>query len=289
MGTAVLDLGIDVGEVSLHLGDVLAFAVSVWIAYWAARAVRRLLRDELSGRVGLPRGVGNSIASLSYYGVMLLGALVALSAAGFKVGQLALVFGALGVGIGFGLQNVVNNFVSGLVLMFERPIQPGDMVEVGTVAGTVRDIGLRATTIRTYDGADVVVPNGLLVSGNLTNWTLFDRSRRFEVAVSAAYGTDPAQVLALLEATARAMPGIAEQPPPFAQMTGYGDSALNFVLRAWTQDIGTWGALRSDLFARTLAAMQAAGIEIPYNQLDVHLRSTPEPAAPVATPVGGAT
>jgi small-conductance mechanosensitive channel len=286
MGTAVLDLGIDVGEVSLHLGDVLAFAVSVWIAYWAARAVRQLLRDELSGHAGLPRGVGNSIASLSYYGVMLLGALVALSAAGFKVGQLALVFGALGVGIGFGLQNVVNNFVSGLVLMFERPIQPGDMVEVGTVAGTVRDIGLRATTIRTYDGADVVVPNGLLVTGNLTNWTMFDRSRRFEVAVSAAYGSDPAQVLALLEATARATPGIAEQPAPFAQMTGYGDSALNFVLRAWTHDIGAWGSLRSDLFARTLAAMQAAGIEIPYNQLDVHLRSTLEPGAP-STPAGG--
>lgn len=287
MGTAVLDLGIDVGEVSLHLGDVLAFTVSIWIAYWAARAVRRLLRDELPGHAGLPRGAGNSIASLSYYGVLLLGALVALSAAGFKVGQLALVFGALGVGIGFGLQNVVNNFVSGLVLMFERPIQPGDMVEVGTIAGNVREIGLRATTIRTYDGADVVVPNGLLVSGNLTNWTMFDRSRRFEVAVSAAYGSDPAKVLALLEATARATPGIAEQPAPFAQMTGYGDSALNFVLRAWTHDIGTWGALRSDLFARTLAAMQAAGIEIPYNQLDIHLRSTPAPGVVAATPTDG--
>ncbi|RYF79363.1 MAG: mechanosensitive ion channel [Comamonadaceae bacterium] len=276
MGTRVLDLGIDVGEVSLHLGDVLAFGVSLWLAWWAARAVRRLLRDELPGYSGLPRGAGNSIASLSYYGVLLLGALVALSAAGFKVGQLALVFGALGVGIGFGLQNVVNNFVSGLVLMFERPIQPGDMVEVGTTAGTVREIGLRATTIRTYDGADVVVPNGLLVSGNLTNWTMFDRSRRFEVAVSAPYDCDPAQVLALLEATARATPGVAVKPAPFAQIAGYGDSAVNFVLRAWTLDIGNWGALRSDMLARTLTAMQAAGIEIPYNQLDVHLRSTPK-------------
>ena len=276
VGTKVLDIGIDVGEVSIHLGDVLVFAVSVWLAFWAARAVRRVLRDELPGHAGLPRGAGNSIASLSYYSVLLLGVLVALSAAGFKVGQLALVFGALGVGIGFGLQNVVNNFVSGLVLMFERPIQPGDMVEVGSTAGTVREIGLRATTIRTYDGADVVVPNGVLVSGNLTNWTMFDRSRRFDMPVSAAYGCDPAQVIALLEATARATPGIAAQPAPFAQLTGYGDSALNFVLRAWTLDAGTWGALRSDLLSRTLAAMQAAGIVIPYNQLDVHLRSTPE-------------
>ncbi|HVR50502.1 MAG TPA: mechanosensitive ion channel domain-containing protein [Pseudorhodoferax sp.] len=282
VGTTVLDIGIDVGEVSIHLGDVLVFAVSIWLASWAARAVRRVLRDELPGHAGLPRGVGNSIASLSYYGVLLLGALVALSAAGFKVGQLALVFGALGVGIGFGLQNVVNNFVSGLVLMFERPIQPGDMVEVGSTAGTVREIGLRATTIRTHDGADVVVPNGLLLSGNLTNWTLFDRSRRFEVVVGVAYGCDPAQVLALLEATARATPGVAEQPAPAAQLTGYGDSALNFVLRAWTLDAGSWGALRSALLTRTLAALQQAGIDIPYNQLDVHLHSTPPVAAPDA-------
>lgn len=284
IGSQILDVGIDVGEVSLHVGDVLAFVVSIWVAYWSARALRRVLRDELPGHAGLPRGVGNSIASLSYYGVLLLGCLVALSAAGFKVGQLALVFGALGVGIGFGLQNVVNNFVSGLVLMFERPIQPGDMVEFGAIAGTVREIGLRATTIRSYDGADVVVPNGLLLSGNLTNWTLYDRSRRFEIAVSAAYGSDPAQVLSLLEATARDTPGVALQPAPFAQMTGYGDSALNFVLRAWTQDVGNWGTLRSDLLRRILSAMQAAGISIPYNQLDVHLSATPSSDPAKAAP-----
>lgn len=284
LGTQVLDVGIDVGEVSIDLGDVLVFLVSIWLAYWAARAVRRVLRDELPSHAGLPRGVGNSIASLSYYGVLLLGALLALSAAGFKVGQLVLVFGALGVGIGFGLQNVVANFVAGLVLMFERPIQPGDMIETGTAAGTVREIGLRATTIRTYDGADVVVPNGTLLSANLVNWTMYDRSRRFEIAVSAAYGSEPAKVLALLERTARAMPGIAEQPAPFAQMTGYGDSALNFVLRAWTHDIGNWGSLRSDLLARTLGAMQAEGIDIPYNQLDVHLRGGFQPDPNIDAP-----
>ncbi|MBN9410691.1 MAG: mechanosensitive ion channel [Burkholderiales bacterium] len=270
-GFAVLKLGVDVGEVSIHVGDVLAFAVSVWLAYWSARAVRRLLHDELPRYSHLPRGAGNSIATLSYYGVLLLGLLVALSAAGLKLSQLTLMLGALGVGVGFGLQNVVNNFVSGLVLMFERPIQPGDMVETGGVAGTVREIGLRATTLRTYDGADVVVPNGLLLSSNLTNWTMFDRSRRFEIAVGVAYGSDPSQVLHLLESTARAIPGIAEKPAPAAQLTGYGDNALNFVLRAWTLNIDNWGALRSELMARVLAALQAEGIAIPYPQLDLHL------------------
>lgn len=276
-GAKLMSFGIDVGEVSIHLGDVLVFLLSAWLAFVAARTVRRLLRDELPGRAGLPRGVGNSIASLSYYGVLLLGLLLALSATGFKVSQLALVFGALGVGIGFGLQNVVNNFVSGLVLMFERPIQPGDVVDAAGTSGTVREIGLRATTIRTFDGADVVVPNGLLLSGNLTNWTLFDRSRRIEVTVGVAYGSDPAQVLAIIGAAARGTPGVEAQPTPVAMLTGYGDSTLDFVARAWTHDVNEWMAVRSDLLTRILSALQAAGISIPYRQVDLHLRTMPEP------------
>lgn len=268
----VLAFGIDAGEVSIHLGDVLTFAVAAWLALWAARAVRRLLRDELPGHAGLPRGAGNSIASLSYYGVLLVGLLIALSAAGFKVSQLTLVFGALGVGIGFGLQNVVNNFVSGLVLMFERPIQPGDVIDVAGISGTVRDIGLRATVIRTFEGADVVVPNGQLLNGNLTNWTMFDRSRRVEVPVGVAYGSDPGQVIALLTATAGDTPGVAATPAPLVVMTGYGDSALNFAVRVWTHDQNGWSALRSELLARMLGALQAAGIAIPFNQLEVTLR-----------------
>ncbi|MDQ2184340.1 mechanosensitive ion channel [Alcaligenaceae bacterium A4P071] len=275
--TAVMDVGIAVGEVSIQLGDVLVFVFSAWLAVWAARVVQRLLRDELPGHAGLPRGVGNSIASLSYYGVLLLGLLVALSAAGFKVSQLTLVFGALGVGIGFGLQSVVNNFVSGLVLMFERPIQPGDVVDAAGTSGSVREIGLRATTIRTFDGADVIVPNGVLLSGNLTNWTMFDRSRRIEILVGVAYGSDPATVLTVLGNVARATPGVAEQPEPVVLMTGYGDDALNFVVRVWTLDLSALGTLRGELLARMLAALDAAGISIPYRQVDVHVRSVPKP------------
>lgn len=277
VGASVLSFGIDVGEVSIHVGDVLVFAISAWLALWAARGVRRLLRDELPGHAGLPRGAGNSIASLSYYGVLILGLLIALSAAGFKVSQLTLVFGALGVGIGFGLQNVVNNFVSGLVLMFERPIQPGDVVDVAGSSGTVRSIGLRATVIRTFDGADVVVPNGLLLSGNLTNWTMFDRSRRVEVLVSVAFGSDPVQVMAVLQAAAGTTPGVAAVPAPAVAMTGYGDSGLNFAVRFWTHDVGNWGTLRSDLLARMLGDLEAAGISIPFNQLDVNVRNMVEP------------
>ncbi len=280
--TTVMNLGIEIGEVSLHLGDVLVFLFSSWLAFWIARAVRRLLRDELPGRARLPRGVGNSIASLSYYGVLLIGFLIALSAAGFKVSQLALVFGALGVGIGFGLQNVVNNFVSGLVLMFERPIQPGDVVDAAGVSGTVREIGLRATTIRTFDGADSVVPNGVLLNGNLTNWTMFDRSRRIEITVGVAYGSHPAQVASVLGAAASATAGVASEPAPLVLLTGYGDSALTFVVKAWTGDIATWTQVRGELLERALAALRAAEIEIPYRQIDLNLRTVPDFCEPGA-------
>jgi small-conductance mechanosensitive channel len=274
-GATLMGLGVEVGEVSVHLGDVLVFGLASWLAVGVARAVRRVLRDGLPGRKALPRGVGNSIASLSYYGVLALGLLVALSAAGFKVSQLMLVFGALGVGIGFGLQNVVNNFVSGLVLMFERPIQPGDVVDAAGSSGTVKEIRLRSTTIRTFDGADVVVPNGVLLSGNLTNWTMHDHHRRVDITVGVDFGADPARVLALLGGVARGTPGVAEQPAPIVLMTEIGESALSFTVRVWTHDISNWLELRSELLARTMAGLREAGIAIPYNQLAVHLRPVP--------------
>lgn len=270
---AVMAFGGDIGEVSLKVGDALALVLCAWLALRAARITRRVLREELPGHPNLPRGVGSSIASLSYYAVLILGLLFALSVAGVKVGQLAIVFGALGVGIGFGLQNVVNNFVSGLVLMFERPIQPGDTVDAAGVSGTVREIRLRSTTIRTADGADAVIPNGVLLNGSLTNWTMYDRRRRFDIALGVGYDADPDQVVSILGAVVRATDGVAADPAPAVMMTGYGESALKFVVSVWTEDAGRWVAVRADLLPRLLSALRAAGIAIPYNQLDVNLHA----------------
>ncbi len=276
--TQTLSYTLVVGNITISLGNILVFVVSVLIAFWAARTVRLLLHDELLNRMPLPRGVGNSVASLSYYSVLLLGLAVALSAAGVKASQLAIVLGALGVGIGFGLQNVVNNFVSGLILMFERPIQPGDAVDIGGTSGEVRDIGMRATRIRTFDGADVVVPNGTLLSEKLTNWTMLDRNRRIDINLGLAYGTDPARALELLTEAARATPGVSVQPAPLALFMGFGQSTLDFSLRAWTPDFDRSLVVRSDLLSRMYAALTQAGIEIPYPQTDLHLRSISEAA-----------
>jgi small-conductance mechanosensitive channel len=278
--SAVLTHPVGIGAISITLGSVLLFLVSVWVAFWLARTTRVVLRDEVLPKMELPRGVDNSVATLTYYGVLTVGVMIALAAAGFHVSQLAFVVGALGVGIGFGLQNVVNNFVSGLILMFERPIQPGDVIEVSGTSGKVREIGMRATTLKTFEGADVVVPNGTLLSEKLINWTLSDMDRRLDVDVGVAYGSDPKRVLALLEEVARSTPGVTSEPPPAVIFKGFGPSSLDFGLRAWTDDFSDWVGIRSTLAVRVHDALAAAGISIPFPQHDLHLKSvSPEARA----------
>ncbi|MEY2921157.1 MAG: hypothetical protein RL261_2462 [Pseudomonadota bacterium] len=287
---AILKYPLEVGEISITLGSILLFVLSVYVAFWVARTVRVILRDEVLPNMDLPRGVGNSISSLSYYALVLIGLLVALAAAGFETSQFTLIFGALGIGIGLGLQNIVNNFVSGLILMFERPIQPGDVVEVSGTSGKVRSIGMRATTLTTFEGADVVVPNGTLLSEKLINWTLSDMNRRIDVEVGVAYGSDPRRVLALLREVALGTPGITPEPAPAIVFKGFGANSLDFGIRAWTNDFGDWVTIRTEMTARVCEAFAQEGIEIPFPQHDVHLRSVaPEVgqqlagAAPAAT------
>jgi small-conductance mechanosensitive channel len=278
----VLTYPIGYGAISLTLGSILLFAISVYVAFWIARTLRTILQDEVLGRMSLPRGVANSVSSLTYYAVILLGLLVALIAAGFQVSQLAIVVGALSVGIGFGLQNVVNNFVSGLILMFERPIQPGDVVEITGTSGTVREIGMRATTLTTGEGADVVVPNGTLLSEKLVNWTLSDTNRRLDVDVGVAYGSDPKQVLELLKNAALSTPGVAAQPEPVVMLMRFGPNSLDFGIRAWTTQFADWGIIRSNIAVRVHDALKEAGIKIPFPQQDVHIRSVPKEVAAAA-------
>ena len=278
--SATLTHNFSLGQISVTLGGVLLFFFSVWLALKVSGTVRFILRDEVLPSMSLPRGVANSIASLTYYFLVLAGLTVAMVAAGFQVGQLAFVIGALSVGIGLGLQDVVKNFVSGLILMFERPIQPGDTVEISGTSGTVRQIGMRATTLTTFDGADVVVPNGSVLSEKLLNWTLSDMDRRFEVLLGVAYGTDPKQVLELVMDVTKSTPGVAANPEPVVQFSAMGANSLDFTIRAWTHDFAAWGKIRSDLIVRIHDAIIAAGIQIPFPQRDLHLRSiSPDVAA----------
>ncbi|MDR7191920.1 mechanosensitive ion channel family protein [Luteimonas terrae] len=276
--SALLGYSWALGDLRLSLGHVLLFVLTVVIAFWLAKTVRLVLDGEVLSRMSLPHGVANSVASLSYYAVLILGLVGALSAAGFKASQLTFVLGALGVGVGLGLQNVVNNFVSGLVLIFERPFQPGDVVEVGGTTGRVVDIGMRATRVSTFDGANVVVPNGQLISQQLVNWTLRDRSRRLEVRVGVAYGSAPAEVEAVLAKVAAATPGVATTPAPVVLFDGLGSVAMEFVVRAWTHEYEDAGAIRSALVARLYDALLARGIGLAHGAATVYPPPPPAPA-----------
>ncbi len=269
----VLTTPLEIGTVGLSLGDLVAFAISIAASFALAGAVRALLEDEVFPRVSLPRGVPNALASASRYTILLLGFLFAVAAAGADLSRFAVLAGALGVGIGFGLQNVVNNFISGLILLFERPVQVGDQIEVGGVIGEVRRIGIRSSTIRTFQGAEVIVPNANLISEQLVNWTLSDRQRRIELPVGVAYGNEPERVIEILLGVARTNPELLSDPEPVALFTGFGASSLDFELRAWTANFQSFPLTRSSLATAVHRALAEAGIQIPFPQQDLHLKS----------------
>jgi potassium efflux system protein len=274
-----------IGNANVSIADALLFFIVLWIATLLSRFVRFVLREDVLPRLPLRRGIPETILLLVNYGIMAVGFVLALASLGLEVGQFALLAGAFGVGLGFGLQTIVNNFVSGLILMFERPIQIGDVVEVGALMGVVQHIGIRASVIRTFAGAEVIVPNGTLVSEQVINWTLSDSFRRIEVKVGAAYGTDPAVVIAALQRACEGDPRIASQPAPAALFMGFGESSLDFELRAWTSS-DDWFVLSSDIKVRVNAELAKAGVTIPFPQRDIHVRTmtAPEGAAPTAPP-----
>ena len=272
----ILAAPIGYGSLQITLGGLAAFGFTLWISWLLARLISVFLEDEIFTRVSLPRGVPFALSRMSHYSVLVLGFIAAIAALGFEIGNLALLVSALGVGIGFGMQNMVNNFISGLILLFERPIKVGDLVSLSELLGRVARIGIRSSTIRTFDGADVIVPNGDLISSQVTNWTLADTRRRVTLPVGVKYGTPAQRVIDLLEQVAHTHPEILEEPAPFAIFMGFGDSALEFELRAWTESADALTIVRSELAVGVQDALAAANIEVPFPQRDLHLKTVPE-------------
>jgi potassium efflux system protein len=275
----VLGATLSVGALSVSLGGVVAFALTVWLSYQLARFLDFVLREDVFTRVQTGRGVPYAISGLVRYTLIFLGFLVGLAAAGFELSKLTVIVGGLGIGLGFGLQNVVNNFVSGLILLFERPLQVGDTVQLPDVWGAMKHIGIRASVIRTFDGADVIVPNGMLISDKVTNWTYADTNRRIEVDVGVEYGTPARRVIDLLVAVAKANPNVSSHPEPRAFFLDFGDSSLDFKLRAWIAHFDDGYSTRSDLAVAIQEALEEAGIGVPFPQRDLHLVSVSPNAA----------
>lgn len=280
-----------IGTVQVSLGDILAFILAIWLGLLLSRFLRFVLTVDVFPRITLPRGVAATISMLVNYTVIGLAVVMAVAAAGIQLDRFAIIVGALSVGIGFGLQNVVNNFVSGLILAFERPVQSGDTVQLDQLWGTVSRIGVRSSTVRTFEGAEVIVPNANLISQEVTNWTLSDYRRRMEILVGVAYGTNPRKVIEVLLNAAKSDDRLLDNPEPVVLFLGFGDSSLDFSLRAWTEQFDNFVRIRSDLTLAVHDGLYANHIEIPFPQRDLHLRSVDSQAvvrigAVQAPPVG---
>ena len=242
------------------LGQALAFGAVVWAAFLVSRFLRFALEEDFYPRIKMERGLSYAVSTMLHYAVLLLGFYAAASAAGIDMTKLNILVGAFGVGLGFGLQNIINNFVSGIILLFERPVKVGDVVQMSEVSGVVDRIGIRASIIRTGSGSEIIVPNGKLISDQFTNWTLSNRQRGIDLPVRVPYGTDPCRVLELLTAIAKAHPQVATKPAPKALLTELGTDMMQFQLSAWTDYYEQWTQIRSDLAVAINAEFVKEGI-----------------------------
>jgi potassium efflux system protein len=272
LGLAVLATKLGRGPIQISLGDILEFVLTVWLAYLASTFLRFVLAEDIYPRTRMKRGMTYAVSSLLNYVIIALGFVLALGALGLDLSKVTVLAGAFGVGIGFGLQSVVNNFVSGLILLFERPVHVGDVVEIGDhLSGEVSRIGIRASTVRTWQGAEIIVPNAQLITERVTNWTLSDRTRRIDLRVGVDYGSAPDKVLEVLEAVGRAHPQVLKSPAPQAFFIEFADSGITFELRAWTSQFERWARVQTELAAGVYAALREAGMSIPFPQREVRL------------------
>jgi small-conductance mechanosensitive channel len=262
LGRFVTDASVTVGDLTITLRAVLSALLVIGVTWLLTRVVGFVLRYEFLPRLNLRTGVPIAISTIVSYVFVVTGFVLALAALGIDLTKVTLLAGALGVGVGLGLQGVVSNFVSGLILMLERPINVGDQIDVGGVVGEVKRIGVRSSTIRTGQGADVIVPNSDLASKQVVNWTLSDRARRYEIDVGVAYGSDPARVLRLLEEAAADLADVQKIPEPRALFVGFGESSLDFRLFAWVESVDIGVQAQNSLRLAILRTLDAAGIEI---------------------------
>ena len=268
----LLALGLNLGTHRITMRLLIVSAGVVYGAILLSWIAQKVLMDEALLRRRIKKGVRRSVARFVHYFILSIGFIVAISILGFEVTELTLMISALGVGIGFGLQGIVNNFISGLVLLFEQPVRVGDVIELNGVWSEITNVGLRATTVKTYDYADVIIPNAVLVNNQLTNWTLSDRMVRLIIPVGVAYGSDVPLVMQKMIESAHDNPKVAQQPAPQVLFTGFGESSLDFQLRVWITDADHIFTAKSDIHQALDNLFRKAGIKISFPQHDLHLK-----------------
>jgi small-conductance mechanosensitive channel len=274
----LLALGFNLGSKRISVGLVVTSAGILYGSFLVSWILQRLLMDEALTKRRVEKGVRLSIGRLAHYVILSAGFLLALSTLGIEVTKITIVLSALGIGIGFGLQSIVNNFISGLILLFERPVRVGDMIELDGKWAEIKRIGLRATTIQNFDHADVIVPNADLVTNQVTNWTLGNRLVRLCVPVGVAYGSDVPLVIETLLACATELSKmenskVVQIPSPQVLFLRFGESSLDFELRVWVQDADYRLQVQSEFHQEIDRSFREANIEIAFPQRDLRLRS----------------
>ncbi len=264
------------GSSKVSVGMILYLIVGTWLIFFIAKLISRLIIERLLKKYGTQEGVSHAVGTIFRYVFVFIGLLVIIQSTGIDLSALTVLAGALGVGIGFGLQNVTNNFLSGIIILFERPIKIGDRVELPeleNLTGDVVNISARSTTIVTNDNIAILIPNSKFVSDSVINWSYTDANVRFNIPVGVAYKEDPKVIRKILIDVAKEHPGVLKYPEPDVLFDEFGDSSLNFLLRIWTTKFSrTPRVLRSELYYDIFEKFKEKGIEIPFPQRDVYIK-----------------
>jgi small-conductance mechanosensitive channel len=261
------------GNTEFSVWYLLKLTIAVLILSWLSKRLRNILVNRVLLRYNDDIGVRQAMGTIARYIFFILGLFVVIHASGIDLSGLALLGGALGVGIGFGLQNITNNFVSGVVILLERPVKVGDRIEVGGTSGDVVRISARATTVVTNDGISVIIPNSELISSRVTNWSLAGKMIRFKIPLPVPYGIDQEKVLRLLLEVAAEDVNVAREPVPSVRLKEFGANAIIFELVIWTSKLmQRQGMMKSRINMAVYRKFHENGITIPFPQLDVHLK-----------------
>lgn len=260
--------------IEFSLWSFFQLVASIILVVYLSGKVKSLLVERILVRYRLDIGIRQSIGTIVRYIFLILGLYIIIQSAGIDLSAIGILAGALGVGIGFGLQNITNNFISGLIILFERPIKVGDRIEVGNTSGDVVNISARATTIITNDNISIIIPNSEFISSKVINWSHNDRMVRFRFPVGVSYHEDPEKVKQLLMEVMAENKGVLKSPPPDVWFDEFGDSSLNFNLMVWTSEyVQRPKNLRSQLYYAVFKKFKEHGIEIPFPQRDLHIKS----------------
>lgn len=268
------------GESTVTIKTILLLVVSVVLLFTVTSLIHRFLVKKVFPRYNVNVGVSQSIATIVRYVIIIIGLYIILQSTGIDLSSIGILLGALGVGIGFGLQNITSNFISGIIILFERPVKVGDRIEVGELEGNIASISARATIVITNDNIAVIVPNSDFINSKVVNWSYNDEEVRVRMKVGVSYNEDPELIRRLLIDIALKHEGVLSTPEPIVVFEGFGDSSLDFTLMVWTRDyIARARLLKSDLYFEIFRAFKERNIEIPFPQRDLHLRSSFEKPA----------